>query len=142
MDIPKYLKHKPILCIKDYSSVDGDYKDNTDVEGMTIGKAQWLDDEKFVPSIKIWRHTGKRWSRQSEETTLTRALDMATFIVKTIDDRVNNKKENKLSICGKKFLVDEMGNTVEFDKYIKDKKDMLLRHIESLRKTLNGLKWS
>jgi hypothetical protein len=31
-------------------------------------------------SAKVWRHTGERWSRQSEELPLHRALDLAILI--------------------------------------------------------------
>lgn len=31
-------------------------------------------------SAKIWRHTGEKWSRQSEEMPLHRALDLAILI--------------------------------------------------------------
>jgi hypothetical protein len=33
-------------------------------------------------SAKVWRHTGGKWSRQSEELPLHRALDLALLICK------------------------------------------------------------
>lgn len=45
MESPKNLSHKPIISVR----------------------AQY--DENEI-SLKVWRHTGKRWSRQSEELPL------------------------------------------------------------------------
>lgn len=89
--VPEYLSHKPIYAINNYHRIDGQYKRDTDVYGISIGKAQW--DSNFIPSVKIFRYKGdkKRWSRQSEETTLTRALDMATLVIKVLDKTYNDK---------------------------------------------------
>ena len=38
----------------------------------------------------MWRKRN-RWSRQSEETTLTRALDMATLTIKVLDKYYNEQ---------------------------------------------------
>lgn len=89
--IPNYLKHKPIYVLENYSPTDGHYKNNTDVVGLSLGRAQWCDSE-FIPSVKVWRRKNNRWSRQSEETTLTRALDLATMVVKIVD-AFEHKKE-------------------------------------------------
>lgn len=82
--IPNHLKHKPIYVLENYSTIDGHYKNDTDVIGLSLGKAQWCDNE-LIPSVKVWRKKNNRWSRQSEETTLTRALDLATLIIKVLD---------------------------------------------------------
>lgn len=87
-EIPTNLTHKPIYAINDYEKIDGNYKTNTDVVGISIGKAQW-DENNFVPAVKVWRYKN-RWSRQSEETTVTRALDMATLVVNVLNKSYNN----------------------------------------------------
>lgn len=90
--IPTKLKHKPIYVLDDdYESIDGNYKNDTDVVGLSLGKAQWTGDNEFVPSVKVWRRKNNRWSPQSEETTLTRALDLATLVIKIVDSLENNK---------------------------------------------------
>lgn len=89
--IPNHLKHKPIYVLENYSPTDGYYKNKTDVIGLSLGRAQWCDSE-FIPSVKVWRRKNKRWSRQSEETTLTRALDLATMVVKIVDAFEHNKE--------------------------------------------------
>ncbi len=83
---PTHLKHKPVYEIDDYENMDGMYKNNTDVYALSLGQAQWSSDSAFIPSVKVWRKVNNRWSRQSEETTLTRALDMAMLVIKVIDD--------------------------------------------------------
>lgn len=88
--IPNHLKHKPIYILESYSPTDGQYKNNTDVVGLSLGRAQWCGDE-FTPSVKVWRKNNGRWSRQSEETTLTRALDLATLIIKILDSLETGK---------------------------------------------------
>ncbi|MXV38248.1 hypothetical protein GO491_06100 [Flavobacteriaceae bacterium Ap0902] len=64
MRIPKHLKHKPILGVDNCESIDGKYAGKSDAKAISIGKAQW-DNEEI--SAKVFRHTGKRWSRQNEE---------------------------------------------------------------------------
>ena len=58
-EIPTNLTHKPIYAINDYEKIDGNYKTNTDVVGVSIGKAQW-DENNFVPAVKVWRYKN-RW---------------------------------------------------------------------------------
>ena len=90
------MKHKPIYAIKRYEKVDGFYKNDTDVIGLSLGKAQW-SNETFVPSVKVWRDVktnnsnNYKISRQSEETTLTRALDLAMLVVRVYDSAANDK---------------------------------------------------
>ena len=67
MKIPTNLKHKPVIVAEDYAKVDGKYAYETDVQGMSAGLAQWNDRGKVDISAKIWRYTGQKWSRQSEE---------------------------------------------------------------------------
>jgi len=78
MDAPTYLQHKPIIAVNDYDKIDGLYANATDVVALSIGEAQW-DNEEI--SVKIWRHTGKRWSRQSEEMPLHRAFDLSILAI-------------------------------------------------------------
>lgn len=50
--IPDNLKHKPIYVIENYAAIDGHYKNDTDVKGISVGRAQWCTNE-FVPSVKV-----------------------------------------------------------------------------------------
>lgn len=72
MDIPTHLSHKPIIKLENYSDIDA--------IGLSIGLAQWCSEEQIDFSAKIWRYTGERWSRQSEEMPIHRVLDLASLI--------------------------------------------------------------
>ncbi len=80
MKIPTTLKHKPVIVCENYANVDGRYAYNTDAKGLSLGLAQWNDRGKVDISAKVWRHTGEKWSRQSEELPLHRVLDLAILI--------------------------------------------------------------
>ena len=82
MQIPTHLKHKPVICLEGYDRIDGKYAHNTDARGLSLGLAQWNDRGKVDVSAKIWRHSGEKWSRQSEEMPMHRALDLAIMICK------------------------------------------------------------
>ncbi len=77
MKIPTTLKHKPVIVSENYENVDGRYAYNSDAKGLSLGLAQWNDRGKVDISGKVWRHTGEKWSRQSEELPLHRVLDLA-----------------------------------------------------------------
>jgi len=81
MQIPTNLKHKPVIVVEDYQAVDS--PDGYDpAQGLSLGLAQWNDRGKVDISAKIWRHTGEKWSRQSEEMPLHRVIDLAILICK------------------------------------------------------------
>ncbi len=83
MKIPTTLKHKPVIVSENYENVDGRYAYNTDAKGLSLGLAQWNDRGKVDISAKVWRYTGEKWSRQSEELPLHRVLDLAIFMCRT-----------------------------------------------------------
>ena len=49
-------------------------------QGLSLGLAQWNDRGKVDISAKVWRYTGEKWSRQSEELPLHRVLDLAILV--------------------------------------------------------------
>ena len=77
MEIPTNLKHKPVIVAEDYARIDGRAAYESDAQGLSLGLAQWNDRGKVDISAKVWRHTGEKWSRQSEELPLHRVLDLA-----------------------------------------------------------------
>ncbi|ODU58344.1 MAG: hypothetical protein ABT01_00515 [Clostridium sp. SCN 57-10] len=83
MKIPTELKHKPVVVCENYGNVDGRYAYQTDAQGLSLGLAQWNDRGKVDISAKVWRHTGEKWSRQSEELPLHRVLDLAILICRS-----------------------------------------------------------
>ncbi len=80
MKIPTTLKHKPVIVAENYENIDGRYAYNTDAKGLSLGLAQWNDRGKVDVSAKVWRYTGEKWSRQSEELPLHRVLDLAILV--------------------------------------------------------------
>jgi len=85
MKVPQGLKHKPVVVVDGYDAIDGRYSGpDTDAKGLSIGLAQWSDRRRYPEvSAKIWRYTGEKWSRQSEELPLHRVLDLAILVCKT-----------------------------------------------------------
>ena len=80
MKIPTYLKHKPVIVSENYENVDGRYAYDSDAKGLSLGLAQWNDRGRVDISAKVWRYTGEKWSRQSEELPLHRVLDLAIMV--------------------------------------------------------------
>ncbi len=83
MEIPSTLKHKPVVVVENYGNVDGRYEDS-DAKGLSLGLAQWNDRGKVEISAKVWRFTGERWSRQSEELPLHRVLDLSILVARSL----------------------------------------------------------
>ena len=107
MEIPTHLSHKPIVKLEEYSQLDGRFKNKTDAEGLSIGLAQWNSQGNTDLSAKVWRYTGEKWSRQSEELPLHRVLDLAIFICK-IKQIINDKKEgDNLKIQGGEMVIEK-----------------------------------
>jgi hypothetical protein len=85
MKIPTTLKHKPVVVSDNYEQVDGRLAGHTDAKGLSLGLAQWNDRGKVDISAKVWRYTGEKWSRQSEELPLHRVLDLAILVCRSLE---------------------------------------------------------
>ena len=83
MKIPTSLKHKPVIVCENYENIDGRTAYDSEARGLSVGLAQWNDRGRVDVSAKVWRHTGGKWSRQSEELPLHRVLDLAILIART-----------------------------------------------------------
>ncbi len=83
MKIPTTLKHKPVIVSENYENVDGRNAYNSDAKGLSLGLAQWNDRGNVDISAKVWRYTGEKWSRQSEELPLHRVLDLTILILRS-----------------------------------------------------------
>ena len=80
MKIPTHLKHKPVIEVENYEEIDGRKAYDSDAKGLSLGLAQWNDRGRVDASAKVWRYTGEKWSRQSEELPLHRVIDLAILI--------------------------------------------------------------
>lgn len=83
MKIPTNLKHKPVIVSENYENIDGCKAYDTDAKGLSLGLAQWNDRGKLDISAKVWRYTGEKWSRQSEELPMHRVLDLAILVCRS-----------------------------------------------------------
>jgi len=108
MRIPSALKHKPVIVSDNYENIDGRYAYNTDAKGLSLGLAQWNDRGKVDISAKVWRHTGEKWSRQSEELPLHRVLDLAILVCRAKHHFQEAYRYEKLYDPGKP-VIDRIG---------------------------------
>jgi len=130
MKIPTTLKHKPVIISEDYDKIDGRNSDKSDAKGLSVGLAQWNDRGKVEASAKVWRHTGEKWSRQSEEMPLHRVIDLAIFVCRTklyfreayrfpkLYDE-NNTKIDRIALQGGAMNVDICAQNEMIDEDIK-----------------------
>jgi hypothetical protein len=127
MAIPKNLRHKPIIAVDNYDKKDGHYAPNTDARALSIGHAQYGKNEI---SAKVLRHTGKNWSRQSEELPIHRNLDLTILIVASMLPAAKDEKSISKSLEEK---------IVDPDQY-QSLKDYYKRHDAVLKPRLQELK--
>lgn len=80
--LPTWLEHSPILAC-DYQELNRTVlqKDYDDPRFISVGRAQYDPDNL---SVKIFRHGGKRWSRQSEEVPIQRLPFMMAMMLNAI----------------------------------------------------------
>ncbi len=74
--IPTHLSHKPIIACN-YSNII----DSEDTKYLSIGRAQY---DQQSASVKAFRHSGTRWSRQSEEVPIHRLGYMMQLLLSAI----------------------------------------------------------
>lgn len=125
--IPLYLKHKPVYSVE-YAQTDKLNKLCGDAKFMSIGYAQW--NEKEV-SVKIFRQTDSgRWSRQSEELPLSRALDLAILIADTY---------KRTGLASKYFgkKIDKNFDPQNMYQYFEDNIELFNKQLEQLKEILN-----
>lgn len=108
MEIPVSLKHKPVVVAEDYENIDGRLAGGSDAKGLSLGLAQWNDRGKVDISAKVWRHTGEKWSRQSEEMPLHRVLDLAIFVCRAKQYFADAYRYKKL-YDGENPVIDRIG---------------------------------
>ena len=121
MSYPTHLSHKPIIVVDDYVKIDA--CGSFDAKALSIGKAQWDNNDI---SAKIFRHTGSRWSRQSEELPMSRVLDLAEFIIGTILNKPTSLGEQVIDPSSKQLV----------DDYINANRRMLLDKIDKIKNLL------
>jgi hypothetical protein len=127
---PNNLSHKPIIAVNDYDKIDAKYVGKTDVRALSIGQAQYDSDEI---SLKVWRHTGKKWSRQSEELPIHRSLDLNILLLSSLMVDINSNYPG--SKLGEEIVLKD--RVEEIKDYFKKNKDMLAPRIKELQSIIN-----
>lgn len=130
MKSPKHLSHKPIISVNDYDKIDAQYRKNTDVKALSIGQAQY-DPEEI--SLKVWRHTGLKWSRQSEELPIHRNIDLTILLLGALMADVDSgyPRTNLREEIDDEFKVQNIKN------YYNSNHSFLKPRLEELRDKLN-----
>ena len=140
-EVPTGLKHKPIFVLRKTKTTDLPNQNDSDVIGFSIGKAQWCGNDSFAPSVKVWRDVqtdvGFKVSRESEETTLTRALDLATLVVYIYNHYANKKELDSqiIQTIGSNELLQQMKDYLSQENLSEIKK-----HIDVLKKAIKQIK--
>ncbi len=153
LKIPVSLKHKPVIVCKDYSHLDGRYatlQKDSDAKGLSLGLAQWNDRGEVDISAKVWRYTGEKWSRQSEELPLHRVLDLAILIAeakkyfanayrfeKLYDDK--NTVIDRVALQGKPLTIEVCTDNDKIDGDIQLFRNVLVRDDEIISERLKRL---
>ena len=127
MEAPKHLKHKPIISVSEYDTIDGKYSKDSDAKALSFGLAQWNNDDL---SVKVWRHSSKKWSRQSEELPIHRAFDLS--ILALAGFLTDQKSNYPASIFNEK--IDDNTKISFIKKYLEFNKEKLMPRIKELHK--------
>ncbi len=150
MKIPTTLKHKPVVVCENYEAVDGRDQYDSCAKGLSLGLAQWNDRGKVDVSAKVWRYTGGKWSRQSEELPMHRVLDLALLICrakqyfmdayrypKLYDE--NNPRIDRIGLQGDAMTVEICKDNPMLDTDIKLFADALAHDDEMIAERLHTL---
>jgi hypothetical protein len=134
MNAPTHLKHKPIVTSIDYDQIDGQFANNSDAKALSIGIAQWENNSNDI-SAKVFRFNDdtQRWSPQSEELPLHRALDLSILAIGAI--MVSNG--NPVSVTDLNELVVDNGHIDRIREYYIANRTFLRRRIMELRRTID-----
>lgn len=133
--LPTWLHHTPILAC-DYQELNRTVlqKDYDDPRFISVGRAQYDPDNL---SVKIFRHSGNRWSRQSEEVPIQRLPFMMAMMLNAIY-RVQHKDQKRFKTDLDERLVrpedlDFMGEC--FDEY----KELICKGLKEIKDLVNRI---
>lgn len=130
MKIPTHLKHKPIIVVNDYEKIDSIYANNSDVRALSIGEAQY--DNKQI-SLKVWRHTGKKWSRQNEEIPIHRNIDLTILLIGSLLTDISSKYP---TTSLREEIINE-NKVIEIQNYYNKNENYLKPRLEELKSVLD-----
>ena len=132
MRVPEHLAHKPIIGVDNYDRIDGRYANNSDAKALSLGKSQWDSNEM---AAKVWRHTGEKWTRQSEELPLHRVLDLAILILSMyVEEDGSNRAKTTLN-----EVVINQSDLAILEQFLEANKQYLMPRIKELKEILNKI---
>lgn len=136
MKSPKHLSHKPLVSVNDYDKVDGMYRNNTDAKALSIGYAQYDNNEI---AMKVWRYVNGHWSRQSEELPIHRNLDLTILLLQILTEDKPNP--DSFLVKAKSQISEDQPSGYDIIKqyYQTNHKDLEPR-LKELRELLNKMK--
>ncbi|NCD00173.1 MAG: hypothetical protein EOL95_10800 [Bacteroidia bacterium] len=138
MEVPELLKHKPIIAVNGYDENDAQFAGGTDARALSIGIAQYddyNDDHNKEISLKVWRHTGEKWSRQSEELPIHRCIDLNILFLDSLLCCIENKYPDSF-FEGTIINADKIKDIA---RYYDNKKEYLKPRLIELKNKLNKL---
>lgn len=141
--LPQHLAHKPVYALP-YEYFDSAfYPDGTDIRYISIGLAQYDQDDV---SVKTMRHTGTKWTRQAEELPIHRPVDMTIFLAKSVFDVSNG------TVCFPQGTFEgqssdvilspeqrSYGEMASYNAFLDGREQLLKDRLNTLRNTLNDL---
>jgi hypothetical protein len=143
IELPLNLEHKPVYAMP-YQRFDGIYSGGTDARYLSVGLAQWGNNDL---SLKVMRHTGAQWTRQAEELPLHRVFDAAIFLTKVLLDNESNTVEiERKTFEGQEaafqVIKEALGKEEQdtFDSYLEKNGELLKGRLNALHYILDGLK--
>lgn len=132
MKAPTNLNHKPIISVNDYEKFEPNYPSTTDVRALSIGKAQYNQNDI---SLKVWRHTDQKWSRQSEELPVHRNIDLTLLFVSSLL-KYPNSQTSQTSL--NEEVTNEKG-LKDIDNYYQNNKKHIDKQLIELKKSIENL---
>jgi len=132
MESPKHLSHQPIISVNDYDKIDALYANHTDVKALSIGNAQYDEDQI---SLKVWRHTGEKWSRQSEELPIHRNLDLSILFLAALSTDISAH----YSMSNLREKIDRPSEVQEIKNYYEKNKQFIEPRLKELKRLLNEI---
>ena len=139
------LKHRPVFLVP-YAVHDGPYAGATDCLFLSLGWAQY---DPRSASLKTLRHSGAKWSRQSEELPLHRAVDLVIVLARAIHATLDGRHLNNIDLPAGTFenqpdavliRAGAVSSVAEGEAFCREMtSDLVRRRLSKLRDVLNDL---
>jgi hypothetical protein len=140
MEAPRNLRHKPVWVVDFYNKKDAYNAPDSDAKALSLGIAQWNENDNTEPSLKVWRYAkeGGKWSRQSEELPLHRVLDLAILLCSTMIESHKDCLDKNDYTLDVRLINEEYGKVI--NDFIKKHEEKELKpRLKTLKKILDEI---